>query len=55
VECLVFCKHEGFIDKVQQALQQKRLSGNETLQADMTLEIPSLGVKLPFRGEIKLK
>ncbi|TMH97804.1 MAG: hypothetical protein E6H43_17465 [Betaproteobacteria bacterium] len=40
---------------VQQALQQKRLSGNETLQAHMTLEIPSLGVKLPFHGEIKLK
>jgi len=40
---------------VQQALQQKRLSGNETLQAHMTLEIPLLGVKLPFHGEIKLK
>ncbi len=40
---------------VQQALQQKRLSGNETLQAHMTLEIPSLGVRLPFHGEIKLK
>ena len=40
---------------VQKALQQKRLSGNETLQAHMTLEIPSLGVKLPFHGEIKLK
>ena len=40
---------------VQQALQQERLSGNETLQAHMTLEIPSLGVKLPFHGEIKLK
>ena len=40
---------------VQQALQQRKLSGNETLQAHMTLEIPSLGVKLPFHGEIKLK
>ena len=40
---------------VQQALQQKKLSGSETLQAHMTLEIPSLGVKLPFHGEIKLK
>jgi sortase (surface protein transpeptidase) len=40
---------------VQQALQQKKLSGTETLQAHMTLEIPSLGVKLPFHGEIKLK
>jgi sortase (surface protein transpeptidase) len=40
---------------VQQGLQQKKLSGTETLQAHMTLEIPSLGVKLPFHGEIKLK
>jgi hypothetical protein len=40
---------------VQQALQQERLAGNETLQAHMTLEIPSLGVRLPFHGEIKLK
>jgi len=40
---------------VQQALQEKKLSGSETLQAHMTLEIPSLGVKLPFHGEIKLK
>jgi sortase (surface protein transpeptidase) len=40
---------------VQQALQQKKLSGTETLQAHVTLEIPSLGVKLPFHGEIKLK
>ena len=40
---------------VQQALQEKKLSGSETLQAQMTLEIPSLGVKLPFHGEIKLK
>ncbi len=40
---------------VQNALQKKQLSGNETLPAKMTLEIPSLGVKLPFDGEIRLK
>jgi len=40
---------------VQKALQGKKLSGNETLPAHMTLEIPSLGVKVPFQGEIKLK
>ena len=40
---------------VQNALQSKRLSGGETLPAKVTLEIPSLGVKVPFDGEIKLK
>jgi hypothetical protein len=39
---------------VQQALQNKRLSGSETFAAKVTLEIPSLGVKVPFEGEIKL-
>jgi Family of unknown function (DUF6494) len=40
---------------VQKALAAQRLKGEETLAAKMTLEIPSLGVKLPFDGEIKLK
>ena len=40
---------------VQAALQQQKLSGSETLAAKVTLEIPSLGVKIPFEGEIKLK
>ena len=40
---------------VQAALQQKKLSGDETLAAKITLEIPSIGVKVPFEGEIKLK
>jgi len=40
---------------VQQALQQKRISGTESLAAKVTLEIPSLGVKVPFDGEIRLK
>jgi ribosomal protein L1 len=39
---------------VQQALQNKRLSGSETFPVQVTLEIPSLGVKVPFEGEIKL-
>jgi hypothetical protein len=39
---------------VQQALQNKRLSGSETFPVKVTLEIPSLGVKVPFEGEIKL-
>ena len=40
---------------VQAALQQNKLSGDETLAAQVLLEIPSLGVKVPFKGEIKLK
>jgi len=40
---------------VQKSLQEKRLSGTETIPAVVTLEIPSLGVKVPFHGEIKLK
>ena len=40
---------------VQQALAAQRIGGEETLAAKVTLEIPSLGMKVPFDGEIKLK
>jgi len=40
---------------VQKALEGKGLKGDEILAAKVTLEIPSLGVKVPFDGEIKLK
>ena len=44
---------------VQKALEGKpgspRLAGDETLAVKVMLEIPSLGVKVPFDGEIKLK
>lgn len=40
---------------VQAALQQGKLKGDEALAAKVTLEIPSLGVKVPFDGEIRLK
>ena len=40
---------------VQAALQQAKLKGDEALAAKVTLEIPSLGVKVPFDGEIRLK
>jgi hypothetical protein len=40
---------------VQAALQQNRLRGDETLAAEVVLAIPSLGVKVPFKGEIRLK
>jgi hypothetical protein len=40
---------------VQNAMQNKRIAGTETLAAKVTLEIPALGLKVPFDGEIKLK
>jgi hypothetical protein len=40
---------------VQKAMMDGKLQGSETLQAKMTLEIPKLGVKVPFDGEIRLK
>ena len=40
---------------VQKALEGRRLKGDENLAAKVTLEIPSLGVKVPFEGEIRLK
>ena len=40
---------------VQKALEAKRLKGDESLAAKVTLEIPSLGVRVPFDGEIRLK
>jgi hypothetical protein len=40
---------------VQKALERKLLHGDEALPAKVTLEIPALGVKVPFDGEIKLK
>ena len=40
---------------VQKALESQRIKGDETLAAKVTLEIPALGLKVPFDGEIKLK
>ena len=40
---------------VQKALDSGRLKGDESLRAKVTLEIPALGVKVPFDAEIKLK
>jgi len=40
---------------VQTALQQTKLSGSEALAAKMTLEIPALGLKVPFDGELRLR
>jgi hypothetical protein len=40
---------------VQAALASGKLKGDETLAARVTLEIPALGVRVPFEGEIGLK
>jgi len=40
---------------VHKALEAGRLKGDEALEAKVTLEIPALGVKVPFAAEIKLK
>ncbi len=40
---------------VGKALEAGRLKGDETLQARVVLEIPEIGLKVPFEGEIKLK
>jgi hypothetical protein len=40
---------------VQQALAASKLKGGETFAARVTLEIPALGLRVPFEGEIKLE
>ena len=45
----------GTITAVQKAMAAGKLQGNESFAVKCTLEIPSLGVRVPFDGEIKLK
>ena len=40
---------------VHKALEARRIKGDESLAAKVTLEIPSLGVKVPFDGEMRLE
>ena len=40
---------------VQRALMDGKLQGVESVPVRCTLEIPSLGVRVPFEGEIRLK
>jgi hypothetical protein len=40
---------------VGQALAGGKLKGDEAIPARVTLEIPALGLKVPFDGDIKLK
>ena len=43
--------------EIEQAVQRvgTKLAGTEAFPVKVTLEIPSLGVKVPFDGEIRLK
>ncbi len=40
---------------VQKALDSGALKGDEAFGARITLQIPSLGLEVPFEGEIRLK
>ena len=40
---------------VQKAMESGKLKGEEAVPVKCTLEIPSLGVKVPFDGEMRLK
>jgi hypothetical protein len=40
---------------VAKALEGGRLKGDEAFPVKVTLEIPALGVKVPFDSEIRLK
>jgi uncharacterized protein DUF6494 len=40
---------------VQKSIESGKLKGDEAIPVKCTLEIPSLGVKVPFDGEIRLK
>jgi uncharacterized protein DUF6494 len=40
---------------VQKTVESGRLKGTEAIPIKVTLEIPSLGVKVPYDGEIRLK
>ena len=40
---------------VGKALESGALKGSEAIPARVTLEIPALGLKVPFDGDIRLK
>jgi hypothetical protein len=41
--------------EIEQAVQKAGSKAGDGFAVKMTLEIPSLGVKVPFDGEIRLK
>jgi hypothetical protein len=40
---------------IQKGIDAGKLKGHETVPATMTLEIPSLGIKVPFHGDVRLE
>ena len=40
---------------IHDAIRQQALTGRECLTAKMTLEIPAVGLSVPFDGELRLK
>ena len=40
---------------VHKALADKRINGEESLAAVLTLQIPALGLQVPFDGQIRIK
>ena len=40
---------------IEDALERKGLTGDESLPVKLTLEIPALGLKVPFDGDIRLE
>jgi hypothetical protein len=40
---------------IREAVQHSSLSDNASVAAKMTLEIPAIGLKVPFDGDIRLK
>jgi hypothetical protein len=40
---------------IQKAIESGKLQGTEAVPVKCTLEIPSLGIRVPFDGEIRLK
>ena len=40
---------------IQSSIQSGKLKGGESVPVKFTLEIPSLGLRVPFDGEIRLK
>jgi len=40
---------------VQKSVEAGKLKGDEVIPVKVTLEIPQLGVSVPFEGEIRLK
>jgi hypothetical protein len=40
---------------IREAVAHRALAGNASLPAKMTLEIPAIGLKVPFDGDIRLE